>query len=101
MKTRQPKKMKICEECGKVFFTKEKNKKYCCKACKEKALKRKRNERGQICWRCKKATGGCSWSSFLQPVEGWNAIPTMVKNREGKSIYNSFKILYCPLFEED
>ena len=27
----------------------------------------------QICWDCKKSSGGCRWSTYLQPVKGWTA----------------------------
>lgn len=102
MKRTAQKVMRICEweECGRVFFSKDKRRKYCCKICKSKGMEKKRNEKGQICWRCKNATGGCSWSRFLQPVDGWTAIPTTIKNTAEGDTYNSFKILYCPLFDE-
>ena len=50
----------------------------------------------QICWDCKKATGGCSWVDGFKPVEGWDATPTVVDGVE-----ESFEIKSCPEFEQD
>lgn len=44
-----------------------------------------------LCWNCSKATGGCSWSKSLLPVDGWDAEETDV----------SFKVNACPEFEKD
>ena len=50
----------------------------------------------QICWLCKKATNsGCNWSKSFQPVDGWKAIPA-----ETSSGSATYKIIYCPEFEE-
>ena len=63
----------------------------------------------QLCWRCSKSCGGCSWSRRFQPIQGWEAEPTIVKqisNRRdaaGKRIYitiKSYKITACPMFKE-
>lgn len=63
----------------------------------------KMESRKQLCYFCKKATGGCSWSRFFKPVEGWTAKPTVIHH----GIYNgkprnmdSFAISECPEFEE-
>ncbi len=53
----------------------------------------------QLCWKCKKATGGCSWSAFFVPVENWVATPTVIIDDEGE--IRSYKITACPLFEKD
>lgn len=50
----------------------------------------------QVCWNCKKATGGCSWVDDFKPVDGWDATPTMVDDME-----ESFEIKSCPEFVED
>ena len=36
-----------------------------------------KKEKEQICWTCKNACGGCSWSRNLTPVEGWKAEKTI------------------------
>ena len=50
----------------------------------------------QLCWNCKKATGGCSWVDDFVPVIGWDATPTVVDEIE-----ESFEIKSCPEFVED
>lgn len=56
--------------------------------------------REQLCWRCVKATGGCSWSARLEPVEGWKA-----KKVKRMGYYceanEGWEITACPQFEED
>ena len=52
-----------------------------------------------LCWDCAKATGGCSWSNYLKPVEGWNAVPT--KRATYYGTYQSNIVLDCPEFERD
>ena len=48
-----------------------------------------------ICWDCKNACGGCSWSSSLIPVKGWTAIPTHNCSQ------SSYLVTECPEFERD
>jgi len=59
--------------------------------------------RETICWECKNACGKCSWSSRLEPVEGWDAKPTKVVDYAAgkKVITDSFKVKHCPLFAKD
>ena len=83
-------------DCGKIFYAKSKNKKYCSKACRAEAIRIQSEKRGQPCILCKRATGGCSWSDAFKPVDGWVAEPTIVKDHEGD--FSSFKIKYCPLY---
>ena len=52
-----------------------------------------------ICWECKKATCGCSWSKYFKPVEGWEAEPTTVKDEN--YTYSSYLVKSCPEFEPD
>ena len=59
-----------------------------------------RNCNEQMCWRCKNATGGCSWSKDLKPIKGWKAKKTYIRD-SGAVAYSSYKILYCPQFDED
>ena len=88
--------VKICEYCGKRFVTRSDIKKYCCKSCAKEAARKRRAEDGQLCWRCKNACGGCSWSRELKPVDGWTAEPTIVKDSNGD--FPSYKIKKCPEF---
>ena len=55
--------------------------------------------RTQLCWSCRKAVGGCSWSRYFEPVPGWTARPTLVDVSNGG--VESFEITACPEFEED
>lgn len=50
------------------------------------------------CFLCKKCAGGCSWSKSFEPVDGWKAEKTIFDGatHEGES----YKILFCPEFEE-
>ena len=65
------------------------------------------NHTTQLCTVCARATGFCSWSQELEPVEGWEAVPTkirhMSKYQELNSIHetNSYRVVSCPLFIED
>lgn len=51
----------------------------------------------QLCWRCKKAVGLCTWSSFGKPVSGWTAVRTLYDpwetNRTGWRVFD------CPQYE--
>ena len=87
----------ICKVCGKVFECKH-NKKYCSKECRSVGLKRINVKRGQLCWRCANACGGCSWSKDFTPVEGWEATPHLIKDKRGG--ISSYKIRKCPQFIE-
>jgi len=58
----------------------------------------------QLCWNCKHACGGCSWSRNFTPVEGWTAAPTVInveRTRRGKPFVRSiasYDIQSCPQF---
>lgn len=60
-------------------------------------------ELSTICWGCKRAVCGCSWSKSYIPVPGWNAIKTNIaaNNRGVKKYHESYKVIECPLFEAD
>ena len=120
---------KICDYCGKEYFGKR-NSKYCSQTCRrlmqiKKEIEKSKNEKlqdhknrfkkvkkdDQPCFYCKKFCVGCSWSENFKPVKGWKAIPTVKKytshtgSKNGKKkqvnrYYNSYKILYCPEYEQ-
>ena len=50
----------------------------------------------QICWDCRKSSGGCRWSTYLQPVKGWTAqyVPARPQNPA------TYSIIACPEFVE-
>lgn len=56
-----------------------------------------RKPKNTICWECRKATGGCSWSEYKvnRPVAGWAVMPTNINGIE------SYIVLECPEFERD
>lgn len=62
------------------------------------------NRAKQICFDCKKAVGGCSWSKKFEPVEGWVAEPTFIKQygrqESALNVTQSYRIISCPQFEE-
>lgn len=89
-------KVAMCKVCEKYFFTKSTSKAFCSDECKQKEIQRKRDENTQLCWRCKNACGGCSWSKSFIPVEGWDADPVVIKDSEGD--IDSYKIKRCPQF---
>ena len=89
---------KICVICGKTFVTTFEKRVTCKKECKLilREQRRKENCKEQLCWDCVKATGGCSWSRNLKPVDGW--IAKQVKRKDGETTY---KITSCPQFIHD
>ena len=88
--------VKKCEYCGKVFFARSERRMYCSAECKHNMAVDRREEYGQLCWRCAKACGGCAWSDSDLPVFGWDAEPTIVKDSQGD--YTSYRIKKCPEF---
>lgn len=52
----------------------------------------------QPCAECSHFAYGCEWSERLEPVPGWNAIPTKLNNGCGKPT-ESYKIIFCPKYE--
>lgn len=62
------------------------------------------NRSKQICFDCKKAVGGCSWSKNFTPVQGWVAEPTKIRQSGGQEWRHttaSYRIISCPEFEHD
>lgn len=59
----------------------------------------KNNTKQTLCWDCKKAVKECPWSANFEPVEGWDAEPTLVM--ADYRPLPSFHVKACPLFEPD
>ena len=63
----------------------------------------KYSHNGTICWNCKNACGGCSWSREFKPVEGWTATPRTLYQRKSKdnemTEVIAFSVAECPKFE--
>ena len=54
----------------------------------------------QLCWYCEKACGRCSWSRSFTPIEGWEAEPTTVRNRDtAQRTTATYYIKACPEYE--
>jgi len=66
---------------------------------RKESLSSLKNSNMQLCWSCKNACGGCNWSAFGEPVEGWTAEPDVL-NVFGKKT-TSYKIRKgdCPEYE--
>lgn len=61
-----------------------------------------RKMRGQtLCWRCRNAVGGCSWSQRFEPVNGWTAVVTQpaVYLSEAMQKIPDYCVIKCPEFE--
>lgn len=60
-----------------------------------------------LCWKCKNALKGCSWSKDFIPVPGWKARPTViyypksVNNKIVRGIDKSYHVESCPQYEYD
>lgn len=85
-----------CKICGKNFYSKSAKRDYCGKICRGIG-QGKNSQKTQLCETCKRACGGCSWSDKFEPVEGWDAVPTIINEGDGRIIH-SFKIKNCPLY---
>lgn len=56
-------------------------------------------EKHTLCWLCKNAGGGCSWSKTFKPVKGWVAEPTILHISKDQTL-NSFNVESCPQFKK-
>lgn len=54
-----------------------------------------------LCWYCEKATGGCRWSKYFQPVHGWKALSTVLYHSKEEAGMKSCLVLECPEFAAD
>jgi len=54
-----------------------------------------------LCWDCKNACCGCSWSIKFEPVAGWIATATeILGGRDNDEVISSYHVIKCPMFEE-
>ena len=56
---------------------------------------------GQLCWKCQKACGGCSWSKSFIPIPGWTAQRHDVSMWPQGKEAESYRIYACPEFVKD
>lgn len=57
--------------------------------------------KGTLCWQCANAVPnekyGCKWSKDFEPVEGWNATPTIIGRQNAQlAPIPSFEVHECP-----
>ena len=117
--------VKVCPVCGKEFEAKGRNCSKCCSVeCQDELYKRnqekyrkKRKTKSKsgrpedqiqprqantLCWTCQNATGKCSWSARLEPVEGWKAKKIKVKgNFYTQQKVDSYIVKKCPQYIKD
>lgn len=78
------------------------------KVLKNVPLEQRQKFQCQLCTTCARASGFCSWSRNLTPVEGWDAEPTKLKHQVGRgekskeaSVMESYRVKACPLYVKD
>lgn len=56
-----------------------------------------------LCWDCRNATdpAKCPWVGKWEPVDGWDAKPTLLKIPGCIEPVQSFHVISCPLFDRD
>lgn len=62
-------------------------------------MKNKQNNKAStLCWDCKNAVAGCSWSKSFIPVVGWEAEKTVIHEYALIGGMQSYKVNKCPEF---
>ena len=90
----------MCRKCKAIFAAYEVE--------KPRSDNAKFVRRGNICFDCENATGGCSWSALdpvtgkpqFKPVPGWTATPVVLQEKNGSYRYkwDTYSITACPQF---
>lgn len=59
-----------------------------------------RKRYNSLCWLCRNAYSGCSWSRYSLPVPGWTAVRNDLSYYNGKlhTVSKSYAVLDCPQF---
>lgn len=61
-----------------------------------------REQSRTLCWDCRNALLGCSWSKHFIPVEGWDATPHMLYANDKKHVgVQSYEVHDCPEYVPD
>jgi hypothetical protein len=97
------KRVRVCQSCSHEYATYEFYEADVKDILAERELTSKYNA-NSLCWSCKRATGTCSWSRNFEPVPGWEAEKTEVKNTYGKERFEmiaSYDVKACPLYIKD
>lgn len=66
---------------------------------KQVPLQTKNYTKQTLCWDCQRAVKECPWSANFEPVDGWDAEPTMIMTSYRPM--PSYHVKACPLFEPD
>ncbi len=97
--------IKKCPVCGNEFITTNAVK-FCSNTCRRKHQgvgkppKRRGNE--TLCWTCKNACAGCSWSRSFTPVGGWEAKKIKIRgNLYTGEMLDSYIVKACPEYVPD
>lgn len=90
----------MCLKCKTIFAAYEEE--------KPRSDNAKFAKRGNICFDCENALGGCSWSALdpvtgkpqFKPVPGWTAEPVVIQEKNGSYRYkwDTYSITDCPQF---
>ncbi len=105
----------VCSCCNKEFEPIHRREMYCSDYCRNKAKHKRESEtktaiqppkkpkriskKLALCWYCKNACGGCSWSKNLIPIKGWKAKEVTNRGISDSGI-KSYKVIECPEFVE-
>ena len=88
---------KLCEWCGRGFWSRNKKQKFCGRRCYGAYLKMgdKARQHETLCWQCGRTNGNeCVWfSEAALPVEGWTAL------RRDTPDGDSYFVISCPNFQ--
>ncbi len=99
------KRRRQCKNCGYEFDTYEFDADNIRNFLEERKLEKENCgfTSNSLCWQCSRATGFCPWSRDFEPVQGWEAVPTLIKgDRKGRNPdIPSYDVKKCPLFIQD
>lgn len=87
---------KECVHCGRVFSTDNQRRLYCSSECRQEASEMSSGKKS-ICWTCQNFAGGCSWSRYFIPIEGWEAKPI----KKSGTYLPSYIVKQCPEYIKD
>jgi hypothetical protein len=90
--------LQTCIYKGYRIKNKHTGERFTCEYETKKQKPRPKGYKEQPCCTCSKAIGGCAWADRFEPVAGWDAVPTIIRQEKGRDM-DSFAILRCPDYE--